>query len=376
MDAVSVFIYGGAAWWAVVCWFRTVAFVACFLQPGIRRRRATRQDTPPISVVIPARRLEANFDRVLSSVFAQDYPQFELIVSTAEQSSPVIDMARQAAERHPAVPASLLTGNPQFTHNPKVSNLAPAVAAARHGLILVMDSNIELPPGQLRDMVANLVPGTGLVCAVPLATDPGCFTAEIERAMFNGHLAPMLLGASAFDIDVGFGKVMLFDRRDFQQVDGVEVMANTFGDDQALAKALRRIGLRTVFAASLVHQSLGARNPREVWERQLRWMLIRRAEGPAIFFIEPFFGMAGAAAAGIAAGAALGLSWWMLPLATVLGWLAIESAAVALKGWGWSWKYPLATLARELLIPVLWLRAWIARSVRWHGIRHDLPKRN
>jgi ceramide glucosyltransferase len=169
---------------------------------------------------------------------------------------------------------------------------------------------------------------------------------------------------------------MLFDRHHFRQVDGVAVMANTFGDDQALAKALRRIGLRTVFAASLVHQTLGTRIPREVWDRQLRWMLIRRAEGPAIFVIEPFFGMAAAAVAGIAASTAFGLAWWVLPLVTVLGWLAVESGTVALKGWGWSWKYPLAALARELLIPALWLRAWTTHSVRWHGVQHGLPKRN
>jgi ceramide glucosyltransferase len=278
------------------------------------------------------------------------------------------------AARHPHVPMRILTGNVRFTHNPKVSNLAPAISTAAHDLILVKDSNVELGPRQLRDLVANFTAGIGMVCAVPLAVRPLSFAAEIECAMLNGHFAPILLAASAVSVDVGFGKVMLFDRRAFERVDGIKVMANTFGDDQALAKAFGRAGLRTVFSEAPVVQAMEDRSAREVWDRQLRWMLIRRAEAPAIFVIEPFIGMAVAAAAGAAAAAIVGWPWWALPAATIALWLIAESAVVLTKGWHWSWRYPLASLSRELLVPALWLRAWTARSVRWADIRHDLPK--
>jgi hypothetical protein len=47
---------------------------------------------------------------------------------------------------------------------------------------------------------------------------------------------------------------------------------------------------------------------------------------------------------------------------------------VAAKGWGWSWRFPLAGLCRELLIPALWSRALIARDVHWAGHRFEVPR--
>jgi ceramide glucosyltransferase len=372
MGAEALLGMAMAGWWGVAVAVRIGAIYAVVIQPWLRRRAAGRPGKPPVSIVIPVKRLEPEVDAAFASVLSQSYPDVEVLVTAAEEESEVIAAARRVASRFPGISVRFLLGNPRFTLNPKVSNLAPAIAAASHDLVLVKDANIRLADGQLAELVRDLGPQVGMVCAVPIGVEPGTFCAEVECAMMNGHAAPFLFGASVLGLDIGFGKVMLFDRRDFARVDGVAVMAPTFGDDHAFAKALARIGLRTVFSARVIRQAMGRKTFREVWDRQLRWMVIRRDEAPAAFFIEPFVGGLFATVAGAIGGPTLGLSGWFVAAATSAAWLAGESMLAAAKGWGWSWRFPLAGICREFLIVALWVRAWFTRKVQWHGRRFEV----
>jgi ceramide glucosyltransferase len=190
--------------------------------------------------------------------------------------------------------------------------------------------------------------------------------------MMNGYAAPLLMVASVAGRDVGFGKVMLFGRRDFERAGGIAVMTDTFGDDHALAKAFARAGLRTVFSAGVIRQVIGARSLRDVWTRQLRWMTIRRDEEPLAFYPEPLASGYFATLMAMLAAPTLGLAPWTTALAMVALWLASEALIVAGRGWGWSWQYPLAALCREPLMLAMWVRAWSARKVQWGGSTFDL----
>lgn len=372
MDAVSLFGIAATAWWGLTLTVRAASVLSVFVQPALRRRLAVRADQPAISVVIPVKRMEPAADEAFASVFSQTYPRFEVLITAAETNSAVIEVGRQVAAQFPTIASRLLLGNERFTVNPKISNLAPAIAAAEHELILIKDANICLADGQIGEFVRNLTPGTGMVCAVPIGVRPETFCAEVECAMMNGHAAPLLMTASILRLDIGFGKVMLFSYRDFSRVDGIATMAPTFGDDHALAKALARIGLRTVFSDGIVRQVMGRRTLRDVWDRQLRWMVIRRDEEPFAFYAEPFFSCGFAMLAGAAAGPTLGVAWWLIAAATLVVWLASDTLVVTARRWGWSWRFPFAGIVRELLIVGLWVRACFARKVQWAGHRFDL----
>lgn len=367
MDAVSAIGVAATAFWGLALAVRAGATVAAFIQPRLRARAAARTDRPAVSVVIPVKNREPELDRAFASVFSQCYPAFEVLVTAAEDTSPAIEIARQAAARFPHTASRFILGNKRVTQNPKISNLAPAIAAATNDLVLIKDAIIQLVDGQLDEFVGNLTPCTGMVCAIPIAVRPQTFWAEVECATMNGHSAPLLMGASILRLNVGFGKVMLFDRRDFVRVDGLATMAPTFGDDHALAKALARIGLRTVFTAGVIRQAMGVRTFNDVWDRQLRWMVIRRDEAPLVFLGEAFFGCLFTTFAGAVGFAALGLSVLPVAVATPVVWLVAETLVVAAKGWGWSCRYPLAWVCREFLLIALWARAWFSRKVHWAG---------
>ena len=372
MDVVSLIGAGAVAFWASAVMTRMAAVVATFVQPRLRRRQATRRDQPAVTVVIPVKNLEPEMRAATESIFSQDYPEFEVLISAAEETSPALENARQAAHRFPHIPTRFLTGNKCFTLNPKVSNVAPAVAAAAHDLILIKDSNAQLSDGQLADLVRNLTSDTGMVCAVPIGMRPMTFWAWVECAVMNGHDVPLLMAASILRLDIGFGKVMLFRRPDFERIDGIAAMTDTFGDDHALAKAFARAGLRSVFAASVIRQALGARTLRDVWQRQLRWMAVRRDEEPFAFYTEPLASGYFATAAAAVAAVSLGLAPAVAALGTVAFWLASEALVAIGRGWGWSTKLSVAAVCREPLMLALWLRTWTVRKVHWQGSSFDL----
>ncbi|HXP06027.1 MAG TPA: glycosyltransferase [Stellaceae bacterium] len=374
MDLASTLPYAAANWWLLSCGARVVAAVATLVQPRLRRWRATREDKPPVSIVIPVRRLEADAEAAFASAFSQDYPLVEVLVSAAEDASPALELAGRIARKFPLVRSRILNGNKQFTTNPKVSNLVPAIEAADHDLILVKDSNVRLQPDQLAEFVRYLTPGIGLVCSVPIGVAPIGFAAKIESAILNGNLAPVMFGFSLFRLNVGFSKVMLFERSNFYRAGGVRAIADTFGDDHALAKALARIGLRTIFVGSVTCQTLGRRSLREVCDRQLRWLMIRRFEAPLAYVVEPLFGSAVATIAGAIGAPLFGLPAWLMAAATLVFWLALQSLVVALNSWGWSWRFPIASLCGEIIMPVLWARSWFLRNARWAGRMFEMPR--
>lgn len=373
MNALSMIAVAAAAWWGISCTLRVATLSAALLHPRLRRRLATRRDQPPVSIVIPIRRLEPNAEAAFESAFRQAYPRIEVLISAAEDHSPMIDIGRRVAAQFHAVQAQILTGNKRVTPNPKVSNLAPAIAAAGNDLILIKDSNILLCADQLADLVANLTDGVGLVCAIPIAVAPVGFAAELERAFLNGQAAPLTLALSSAGADVGFGKVMLFDRRDLARAGGIGLMASAFGDDHALSQGLARLGLRTVFAGNEIRQVIGRRPFSEVWDRHLRWMVIRRIQAPLAFCGEPLVSGAFTAIAGAVGAAMVAAPWWLIAAATLIGWVTLDLAFFAAKGWGWSWTSPLAGLCREVLIPAMWLKALVDRRVTWAGLPFDVP---
>ncbi len=48
-------------------------------------------------------------------------------------------------------------------------------------------------------------------------------------------------------------------------------------------------------------------------------------------------------------------------------WYAIEALLALVAGWPLSWRSPLAWIARDLLLPVLWAEGWTGDNFVWRG---------
>jgi ceramide glucosyltransferase len=236
------------------------------------------------------------------------------------------------------------------------------------------DVNVRLHRGYLRHLVGQLKPDIGLLTAVPVATEPRGFCGELEVAFFNSGGARWLIAADRLGYGIGVGQMMLLRRRDLERVGGVDAMAPGVCEDAALAAAIRRVGLAVRMARDLGWHPIGRRRFRDLWQRHLRWQCCRKYHALPLFVLEPAVSPLGTAVAG-----GLWLGWCaglpVLPLIAghLAAWFAVEAIYVRAQGWHLSWLSPAAWLVREAMIPALWLRAALIRSLVWRGQRIDLP---
>jgi ceramide glucosyltransferase len=356
-----------ATWWFCSIAVLLMSCLAAIARPKRQERNSASGDLPPLSAVVPVKDPHPGFHQALSSLFAQNYPGLEIIIAAAEGKSPAIEAAKEVQDAFPAVNSRVIRSICDGAVSPKLSNMWPALIAARNDLLLTMDSNLQLGAGELKALASRLVPGTGLVSSISIATHPRSFAAWIEASIINCYHARVLMLADATGHGFGLGKIMLFRRSDLIRAGGFERLAWALGEDQALAKAIGDLGLRTRLADGVSHQYLGNRRISEVWQRQLRWMIVWRTQLPAAFLGALMGSAIPTAAAGAVAAGAFGLAPMAVFGATLAGWLGLESVLCLANGWPISLWSPFAFLARELLTPLLWLRACSTSRVAWGG---------
>lgn len=361
------------AWWCLAVALLCLSLLGGLVQPALQRLRATRRDQPPVSVILPVKALNPGFEPAAESVFAQAYPDYEVLVGAAEKESAAIAVSRRVAARHPER-ASRILHSPGFgAVSPKLDVLVTPLACAVHDYVLTKDSNITLAPGSLAALMQSFTETVGLVVAIPVAVRPERLAGRIEAWLVNGH-ARLLLSAAAAGIGFGVGKTMLFRRSDLDRIGGVMALGGMLAEDTALARTLARHGLVTVFAHETVAQEIGPRSFREVYDRQVRWAVIRRSNEKFSFPLEPLASPLPAALAAALAAPLVDLPAWVAFSGTLGVWFAAETGFAAMKGWEVSGFAPVAFLGREILALAAWLRAWTTHEVVWAEGRFDARK--
>ncbi|ARN81311.1 glycosyltransferase [Methylocystis bryophila] len=357
--------WAAASFWVVSVLLLAFSTLAALVQPRIAARRATRKDQPPVSIALPVKLLENCFERAQESAFAQQYPDYEVVAASCEPDSDASRAMRAIFARHPERSTRFLCSTAKIAASPKVDNLVAPFSEAAYDTILMKDANVVLAPDELVEHMRQLAPGVGLVCAIPYCADTPNFASQIEASIVNGPHARMLYLVSCFRQGYGVGKIMLFRRSDFLRAGGFAAISHTVGEDNAFGHALARVGLRTVFSHRPVRQDLGRRSLVEVYQRQLRWSVIRRGDALLTFLFEPFNQAGPAIVAAAVAAPFMGLGPLQGAAATFMLWLVVENLLSSAKGRSLTWGAPLILVAREIVMLTVWIHAWTTNRVVW-----------
>lgn len=325
------------------------------------------EDCPAITIVRPVCGLDNYAEETLGSSFALDDIRCEIIFCAANPRDPVIPLVRELIARHPQVNARLLVGNDAVSDNPKLNNIAKGWRAAKHPWIALIDSNVMLP----RDFTARVFrewrAETGLISSPPLGAAPESPAAELECAFLNSYQARWQYTANAIGLGFAQGKLLFWQRELLDRAGGIARLADLPAEDAASTEIVRNAGLKVRLLAQPLPQPLGIRAWREVWQRQVRWARLRRATFPLYFAPEILSGAAlptlGAAvfahAQDITVIGSVGLF--------LFAWFGAEAAFVKAAGWHFRSLSPLTWIARDALLPVLWVQAWTGDEFVWRG---------
>lgn len=322
---------------------------------------------PPVSVLRPVRGLDPFDELTLRSSFTLDYARYELILCCEDADDPVVPVIRRLMAEYDAVDARLLIGRDALCPNPKLNNLIKGWREARYGWVVMADSNVLMPADYLQRLLAGWRGDTGLLCAPPIGCMPSGFWAEVECAFLNTYQARWQYAADTVGLGFAQGKTMLWRRADLERAGGIKALGQEIAEDAAATKVVRRAGKRVRLVDRAFGQPLGQRSAAQIWSRQVRWAKLRRATFPIYFLPELLTGAVAPFIAAAYAAEMFDISSAAVVGALAVAWYGSEALLALAAGWHVSLLSPLAWMARDAMLPVLWVQAWLGNSFNWRG---------
>lgn len=367
----GVFALGLAG--ASIAWWLATAVLA-ILQPRRRVRGYSTAEPDGVSVIVPVASPAPDLGACLESLRSLNYPHYEIQLVADVEDLPAVAAIEREARISPGLIRALVV-SPSDSPNPKVNLLAPALAEARHDLLLFTDDNAISPPSRVQAHLDRFNEGCMLVSAAVVGVQPEKFWGQVEAAFMNGYFSRLQLAGDRVGRSGVMGKSMLVRRSDIQRSGGLLATGGTCCEDAALQQQIARAGGRTGLSRTPMHQLIGRRTAAEVWARHRRWFFCRRNHVPGVFVAEVLLSAAVASACGAFAAIAVGWAWWAGTLTVLSTLFGIEVAFLAIVRWPvgpWYRWYPLAWLMREALVLPLCIASLAGGSVVWRNRRRPL----
>jgi ceramide glucosyltransferase len=361
---------------AIFCIIATSVHVASIAIVMFRFRRISRmalsqRKFPPVSLVRPLCGIDNYAADTLRSTFELDFPRYEILFCVASANDPVVPLVEALIAKYSGncagVSARVLVGDDRVSSNPKLNNVVKGWRAARHDWIVIADSNVLMPRDYIQQLFASWRADTGLVASPPVGCRPKGIWAELECAFLNTYQARWQYLVDSFGRGFAQGKTMLWRRADLERAGGIEALGNEVAEDAAATKIVRGAGLKVRLVDRPLAQPLGRRSAAEVWNRQVRWARLRRASFLLHFLPEILSGGVLPMIAMAIVAHAAGLSPVLCAGSLGAIWYGGEMLLSATAGWHVPALYPLYGLARDCLLPVLFVNALGGSDFVWRG---------
>jgi ceramide glucosyltransferase len=355
---------------ALFCGVATLLHMASIVVAVVRCRPLPAAQCGPrraagVSIVRPVCGIENYLEETLRSTFTLDYPDYEILFCVASPRDPVVPLIERLTAADPGR-ARLLIGEDRISPNPKFNNVAKGWRAAAYGWIVIADSNVLMPHDYVERLMIAWRRDTGLVSSPPIGGRADGFWAELECAFLNTYQARWQYFADAIGSGFAQGKTMLWRRELLHAAGGIEALAEDLAEDAAATKVVAARGLRVRLVDAPFEQPLGHRRAAEVWNRQVRWARLRRGSFPLFFLPEILSGALPPALSLAPVAWTVGLPVLPAVATLLLLWYSGEWLLARAARWHLSALSPLAWIARDLVLPALWLNAWRSGFV-WRG---------
>jgi ceramide glucosyltransferase len=248
-----------------------------------RRPMSGCSEQPSVSILKPLHGDERKLFERLASFCGQAYDgAVQVIFGLQDPADPAAQVARRIKTKFPGQPITLAIEARQHGANRKVSNLTNMVASARHQVILISDSDIEVGPAHLAKVVGELQrPGVGAVtCLYHGVGDTGIW-ARLGALAINTHFLPNVVAALSFGLARPcFGSTIAIRRETLDRIGGLRAFADDLADDYALGEAVRNAGLEVAILPFSIAHACNEASLRDLFLRELRWARTIKAIAP------------------------------------------------------------------------------------------------
>ena len=331
---------------------------------------------PAVTVLKPLCGAEPNLYEHLRSFCRQDYPEFQIVFGVRDRTDPACSAVRRLVAEFPSLRIDVVVNPQQHGSNYKTSNLINMLAAARHDILVMADSDVFVEPDYLASVTAPLADQrVGMVTCMYLGVPTRRIWSRLGAMYVNEWYAPSVLLARLFGHQgYASGQTLCLRRDTLQAIGGLQPIASHLAEDYRLGELIREQGLRTVMSHYMVKAEHHELSLDSLTRHEIRWMRTIRALRPrsflwlfstfslplavlgmALTYAEPFLSVAAWTLFGITAGARVLLHF----VHRLRGDQTVFSDF---------WLLPV----RDLLTVWVWCRCFLTSQVTWRGSKFDV----
>ncbi|MBE0569175.1 MAG: glycosyltransferase [Deltaproteobacteria bacterium] len=347
-----------------------VRFGSAWKALGGTRRTATEggEAFPPVSILKPLKGVDDRLLDNLSAFCRLDYPEYEIVFCVQGASDPALRVARKVKEMHPRREISIVIADCREGLNPKVNNMIPGYAVARHPFVLISDSNVAPGAGYLREAMSHFRdPEVGMVTHLVRGVGAKTLGARLESQHLNSFILPSVcLLDRVFSMPCVVGKSMLMRRSDLEELGGLRGVKDFLAEDYVLGERFHRAGKKVAVSSSPVDTVNVYRTVRQFLSRHARWNRMRFSIAGPAYFAELLANPVGLSLLMVAATAG-NPGAVRAAAAVVAAKTALDAGLFLLLGDRASARWALLGPARDLFALGLWFSAFFSREVEWRG---------
>lgn len=322
----------------------------------------------PISILKPLAGLDLDLESNLRTFFEQDYPAFEILFAVRTENDPAAEVVARLQREHPNVPSRrVLTGEPPYP-NAKAFSLERMLAAARHDLLVMSDSDVRVTPNLLSTIAAEFQDSHLGVATCPYRAVPGgSFWSRLEAVGMNTDFWGSALVARMLEgMHFAVGPTIAARRGALQAIGGFARVKDYLAEDFVIGKFAAAAGLGVILSSYVIEHHIGSATMQQNVEHRLRWARSTRRSRPA-GYVGQLFTMPLPLAMLVCAAAP---AWWpVLPVTVMVRAMAayLVSARVLRARINW-----LLLPVEDLLGFCFWIAGFFGNTISWRGRRYRL----
>src|ERR1700733_6004882 len=194
---------------------------------------------PAVTILKPLCGDEPLLEEALTSCFSQDYPTFQIVFGIQNPKDPALGVLERVRQRFPARDVAVVVDPTPHGPNRKVANLINMLPSARHGIGVISDSDLHLPPDYLERLVVCLErPGTGLVTSLYIGVPPTAkgWAARMGATQISHCFLPGVLLSRALGREDCLGSTAMLHRDTLERTGGLRGLVQLLAEDNVLGQ--------------------------------------------------------------------------------------------------------------------------------------------
>jgi ceramide glucosyltransferase len=307
---------------------------------------------PPVSLLKPLCGHDDGLEENLRSFFAQDYPEYEVLLGVHRADDPAVPVAEKIMREFSGrINARLIVTGESPIPNAKAFSLNRLVREARYELLVMSDSDVRVMPCLLSHLAQEFQDGhIGLITCPYLAVPGASVWSRLEAIGMNTELLGGVLVARMMEgMRFALGCTVAVRRGVLEDMGGFGYLQEFLAEDFVIGHRAAEMGHGVLLSSYVIEHRIGSQGMMRNLGHRLRWARSTRRSRPAGYWGQIFtYPLAWALLLCIAhpsawpailltlvlrSGAAAATAryvlhdpvtqeqWWLLPLQDVIGFL-------------------------------------------------------